>query len=571
MADRESGNKENNFDHMHISYQFLDDVSYSRWIAALLVVLCLVLYLPGFFTLPPIDRDESRFAQASKQMLETSDFIDIRFQDEPRYKKPVGIYWLQAASTTILGDYRQAQIWTYRIPSLIGSIIAVLGTWLIGRRFFGHSAGLTAGIVLACTFLLGFESRQAKTDAVLLATIVMCQLCLAQLYHSYLSNKIPHPVSWIGFWLAIGFGILIKGPIILLVSGGTILMLCLLERKAKLALCTHPLPGILIAIAINVPWLIMITQIAGSSFFEESLGKDLFGKAVSVQESHFGPPGYYLMTFWAMFWPFGLVLGLGGKWIWNNRKSPDIRFCLAWTIPSLILFEIIPTKLPHYLLPVFPALAILTGRIVQEAKIWNGRISGVIEWSILFLSLLGTAVVAVIVVIMPVYFGFDSIPALLSGIVGLLLCITGMLAIAKDKKHISRSVIYLAPAAFIVLFGTYAAVLPNMNQLHLSKEIKNYLDSQPYDCAKSNLIVAGFAEPSIVFLNGTKTRLVSLEQAIDLIKNTECSTLLIESRLSQRFQKITKNQEKIVNLKYSTSGFNYSQGRYVQLDLYQVR
>ena len=74
----------------------IDFVTISHIRAAAFLVLCgLVLFLPGFFNIPPIDRDEARFAQASKQMVETGDFVDIRFQDEVRYKKPVGIYWLR--------------------------------------------------------------------------------------------------------------------------------------------------------------------------------------------------------------------------------------------------------------------------------------------------------------------------------------------------------------------------------------------------------------------------------------------------------------------------------------------
>src|SRR5262249_13146766 len=91
--------------------------------AALLVLVCLVAFLPGFFTIPPVDRDEARFAQATKQMLETGNFVDIHFQDETRYKKPVGIYWLQAGVVRIgeaLGPPRaHTRIWLYRFPSLL--------------------------------------------------------------------------------------------------------------------------------------------------------------------------------------------------------------------------------------------------------------------------------------------------------------------------------------------------------------------------------------------------------------------------------------------------------------------
>jgi hypothetical protein len=95
--------------------------------AVAFLVLCgIVLFLPGFFNIPAIDRDEARFAQATKQMVESGDFVDIRFQDDVRYKKPVGIYWLQAAvveTASSLGLPRaQLRIWLYRIPSLIGAI-----------------------------------------------------------------------------------------------------------------------------------------------------------------------------------------------------------------------------------------------------------------------------------------------------------------------------------------------------------------------------------------------------------------------------------------------------------------
>src|SRR3981189_690331 len=101
--------------------------------ARALLVLLLVTFisiLPGFFSIPPTDRDEARFAQATKQMIETGDYVDIRFQDEVRYKKPVGIYWRQAGAVKVGSALGMSQplttIWLYRIPSLIGAVSAVL-------------------------------------------------------------------------------------------------------------------------------------------------------------------------------------------------------------------------------------------------------------------------------------------------------------------------------------------------------------------------------------------------------------------------------------------------------------
>src|SRR6266436_5711210 len=107
---------------------------------ALLVGLCLFLYLPGISAIPPLDRDEARFAQATRQMLETGDFLRIRFQDEARNKKPAGIYWLQAISVNAFSSPAATAIWPYRLPSLLGGMAAVLLTLALGAALYGGAA-----------------------------------------------------------------------------------------------------------------------------------------------------------------------------------------------------------------------------------------------------------------------------------------------------------------------------------------------------------------------------------------------------------------------------------------------
>ena len=102
--------------------QRLIDRGAGLWLALACMV---ILALPGFFTLPPVDRDEVLFAQSSSQMLASGDPVDIRFADQPRYKKPIGIYWLQAASAAITGH--PEAIWSYRLVSLLGALLAEIG------------------------------------------------------------------------------------------------------------------------------------------------------------------------------------------------------------------------------------------------------------------------------------------------------------------------------------------------------------------------------------------------------------------------------------------------------------
>ena len=95
------------------------------WRGPLLAALvAMIAGLPGLIFLPPMDRDESRFAEASAQMLETGDFVRIRYQDQPRNKKPVGIHWMQTASVETLSSAEARGIWAYRIPSLLGAMLA---------------------------------------------------------------------------------------------------------------------------------------------------------------------------------------------------------------------------------------------------------------------------------------------------------------------------------------------------------------------------------------------------------------------------------------------------------------
>ena len=148
----------------------------------LAALIAMIAGLPGVFALPPLDRDESRFAQATAQMLETRDFVKINYQDQPRDKKPVGIHWLQAASVSLFSGVEARQIWAYRIPSLLGAMLAAAACAWGAAAFFGPRGGLIAGAVLGASFLLSTEASIAKTDAVLCGTTTLAMAALGRLY-----------------------------------------------------------------------------------------------------------------------------------------------------------------------------------------------------------------------------------------------------------------------------------------------------------------------------------------------------------------------------------------------------
>src|SRR6202049_3099988 len=195
-----------------------------RRAAAMLVLVSLILFLPGFFQIPPVDRDEAYFAQATKQMIESGDYVDIRYQDDVRYRKPVGIYWMQAAvvnAAPALGMHNaRTTIWLYRLPSLIGAIGAVLATYWCALAFVSRRGAVLAALMMMSSAIVGVEARLAKTDAGLLFTVVTAMAVMSGVYLA-LRGADPHPeLGQLGvFWTALALGILIKAPLILMVVG----------------------------------------------------------------------------------------------------------------------------------------------------------------------------------------------------------------------------------------------------------------------------------------------------------------------------------------------------------------
>src|SRR6185437_9608298 len=294
--------------------------------ALFLTIVGLLFFLPGFFNIPPIDRDEPRFAQATKQMVETGDFVDIRFQNEVRYKKPVGIYWLQAAAVetaSSLGLPRaQIRIWLYRVPSLIGAIGAVLLTYWAALAFVTRRGAVLAGLIMCSSVLLGVEARLAKTDAMLLLSVVAAMGALARVYLSWQRGEDPlHPPwTWPAiFWTALAGGILLKGPLILMFVGLTIATLAILDRSAAWLWRLRPLWGLMWMLVLVLPWFVAIFWRAGEAFFSNSLGGDMLSK-LGAQESHGAPPGLYLLLFWVTFWPGAALAGMAAPAVWRARR-----------------------------------------------------------------------------------------------------------------------------------------------------------------------------------------------------------------------------------------------------------
>jgi len=535
----------------------------------LLVLISLLVFLPGFFSLPVVDRDEGRFVQATKQMVQSGDWVDIRFREATRYKKPVGIYWLQASAIKLLGFDERASIWVYRLPSLLGSIAAVLLSYLLFCRFVAVRVAFGGALLLGLSLVIAGEARLAKTDAVLLACIVAAQFALAALYSTQLPGATTaRPPRWIpwAFWLAIGASILVKGPIGPLVVGATVGVLAVLERPARWLRPLLHVPAIVAGVLVFLPWLIAISLRSQGAFFEQSIGEDFTQKILSGQEGHGAPPGTHTLLLLLTFWPGSALLVACIRGWRGVPRTPWGRFALAWAVPTWLLFELTPTKLLHYLLPIFPALALIA------AQLWLGNpapAAGRVERAIAgWVVMLGPALLAGLIVSAGLVGEATPLIALAA------LAASAALGLAAARSlWIGRKIAalwQLGLLAAVTYAGIFAAA-GSRDHFWPSNAVVARLDAAKSSgeiCTDPQLLNVGYDEPSLIWYTSKETARVTADQAAQALASGRCTVVIVESRFVAEVE--TSLRAASVNTRRigePIDGFAIGAGRSVTLQL----
>ncbi len=562
--------------------------------AAALFFIALIASLPGITTLPPLDRDEARFAQASLQMLESGDFVTIKFQDQERNKKPAGIYWLQSTSVHFFSAPQKREIWAYRVPSVIGAIIAIFMTWGLGRALFDHQTAFLGAILLAASPALMAEATIAKTDAMLLAMICTTQFSLAQVYRQQFPRLKPKSTptrprklfihNWgyaLLFWLSFTAAVFIKGPIGPLITGLTFLTLIiqpnLIERRSfafSFLKALKPISGLFIFSACLLPWILAIDEATQGRFFAESLGKDMFGKLGQIQEHHSGPPGYHFLLLPLLLWPASHMLLPAIKHIWANKLSPNFWFLISWIVPAWLLFELTATKLPHYVLPLYPAVALLIAATVidfhRQQHLYAAKIKII---SMLVFSSIGLGVGLAILGLPHIFKTgrIDYLAYLLALILG-----AGIIITISNywRGKVYQATIMSVGLSLFACASLLMVVLPSLDKLGVSVALSRSLKEHNYhragdkDSHSSPVTIVGYYEPSAVFLLGTQTTLTDDPMLAVLALEKQGQPVFIEQKFLNSFLEHIENNNLSVQPLAKINGFNYSNGNSVSLTLY---
>jgi 4-amino-4-deoxy-L-arabinose transferase-like glycosyltransferase/membrane-associated phospholipid phosphatase len=470
-----------------LSVRRLRGLLVSPW---LLAAACLLMFWIGNGSYSLWDRDEPRFATATREMLARGDWIVPTFNGDLRPDKPVLIYWLQRTAYLVFGDGPFAA----RFWSGVGGMIACLATWRLGSRMFDARVGLVAGWMLALSPMLIIESKLGTVDAVLLACIMTSMNALWEIR----AGRASLAAATL-FWLALALGILTKGPVAIAVPASVIVLVTIAQRDLAWLARLRPLSGILLTTTLVAPWCWAVQSATDGRFLSMALGHHVVARSLQSLEDHSGFPGYYLVSLLAMMAPWAFLL----PWAIAKHRARFLRderilFLGSWSIAILLLFEIVRTKLVHYVLPAYPALLLLVASALvakfPDAKLgiltlnhrWLGRAMMLVGAALAF----GSAAAAH-------YFlpGSIGIPASVSaGVGGLGLLSAGYL---YTHQHYRRAfaVQIVAGTAMIVVAATQ--VLPAVHREQVILDVARRLRERAE--AGQTIALWLYRDPSLIY------------------------------------------------------------------------
>jgi len=574
-----------------------------------LIVLAAVVLLPGLRSIPVVDRDEARFAQASRQMLE-SDSLDgwviPMVGDRIRLSKPPLIYWAQASSAGLMTGFDSSAdaIWMYRLPSVLAAMGTVLLVWRLGVMLFGGRTGLLAGAFVAVCPVIAFDAHMARSDELLLLLTTASMLMLYTCWRDggQASDRLP---LWrtSALWALVGLGMLAKGPITLMVVLLTAITMAGWTRRWSWLWRLRPISGTLVIGLVFLPWVLLAISAVGAQTLVEIAWDEVFVRSTSGRESHGAPPGYHLVLLVVLLWPGTLLTGVALARSWSRARRGGLAgaglwaravgillhpahgrgaevFCLAWIVPSWIVFELAATKLPHYTLPLYPALALISARAVlagthalPQLRTLGPRL-GFLLWFIL-----GLGIVALPSALTwlawtqgdladpppgsPVMSGFGAIQftiLALGSCFGLVLLVVALHRILTGRLLDGQLI--AIPAAAVSLALSFGVVLPAAWPLWITPRIEHLLVEAGAFDGLQPIAAVDYQEDSLVHATRGHLQRIAPTNLTDWIAEHPGGWIILPESLAET----TEHLQPIG----AVAGFNYSKGEPVRLVVARV-
>jgi 4-amino-4-deoxy-L-arabinose transferase-like glycosyltransferase len=339
---------------------------------ALLFMGCVLFHIAGTWNLPLIDRDEPRFAEASREMVERGDYVVPYFNNHFRFDKPPLTYWAQIASYKIFGQHDFAA----RFPSAIAAGLTALSIFAWGSRVGTARVGWWSAIIFTLSLQTFLHAKAAVADMWLVLFVTSAHWAGYELLRDRLSpaadqtSDLKHQKShwWWFFYLSLALGFLAKGPIgwiPLLTVGSTMIFLRETPSARQFAFGR----GLLLMLSIVALWGIPALIQTHGQFFAVGIGRHVIGRSLATMEGHGASSfwmyllllPFYFVTLFLSFFPWSIKLPWLTRKAWRRRDEID-NYLITGVAVIFIIFTLVKTKLPHYTLPAFPLLALLLAR-----------------------------------------------------------------------------------------------------------------------------------------------------------------------------------------------------------------
>lgn len=528
-------------------------------------------------------------------MVESGDWVVPRVQDRARLNKPPLIYWLQSASVMVLGDapgqYRNGNIWVFRLPSVLCAIASVLLTWRLGLRLMDpRAAALGAGLLAVCP-MVAWDAHQARADQLLLLTVVASQHALFVCWrHTQGGRKDRQaPLIWcVYLWASVGLGVLAKGPITPMIVSLTLGALCLQSRRMprhrgteaaplvdssepgaqatgldafKLFFALRPLLGLGIVLAVVAPWVVTVALRIGWAEYLGTIYEETVGRSAAAREGHWGPPGYHLVLLCVLFWPGVMFTGLALRRAWKRQRRPGELFLLAWIVPAWIAFELVATKLPHYTMPVYPAIALLSGRAVLAAA--SGTLIGIHEWGtrigLAIWALVGVGIMVAGLALLSLLSRFDDVndAAMVTSLwylpIGFVLVMVLRSMLAGEWLQAQLRSMVAVVMMLVLLFTTLAPAANRMS----TRVVQAINDIDPK--GERPITAVGYQEDSLIFLTRGRVRRAAAVDLRALLSNPGEAVLVLPD-IDMPGEAPSRHQ--------GIRGLNYSRGRVESVQIF---
>jgi 4-amino-4-deoxy-L-arabinose transferase-like glycosyltransferase len=342
----------------------LESIDQKKLTAFCLLVILIGGYILFFFHLGSYslkEPDEGRYAEIPREMLERGDYL-VPYLNYVRYfEKPPLLYWVTAGSFRLFG----ADEWSFRFPNALAALLCALSLYLFSQKWFGWRIAFSSALILISSFGFFAMGRIVTTDmlfSVLLFTAILS-------FNAYCrEGKAVHRHL---FYFLVALATLAKGPVSLILIGGTVLIYLFSERKLSLLKDLLNAKDILLYLLVTAPWFIAIS-LKEKEFFNFFFVDQHLLRFLTTKHDRSGPLYYFLpvllggMLPWSVFLPRALV----GLW-----RVRELRLFFIWSGVVFLFFSVSGSKLPPYILPVFPALALILGYLFGSR--WKDAVSKV--------------------------------------------------------------------------------------------------------------------------------------------------------------------------------------------------